>query len=397
MKKKIPTEEVIEFTDAYDSAQQTELVEEPVQEPVQEFVPEFDTKNIYTKNIYTKEKLPQINMRFMNQIETKLIVDSPTIAKDSIQLRYVYFVPSLLCSIQFDPSGQTIAFSDGRNLHIISFDVGDILSSHEIPRAPHKNNPYTRVIKYSKDGKYIAVTSKVYDISIFSVSKQKFIGTLSSGHCNSISSLLFLNDSKTLLSGSYDGNLCIWDVTIMGLIRLIKHASANEGKMSLDGAIVSLSTDANETFIAVGFMNGWIGLYDPSFSQPMNKFKAHSEFLLSLKVIPRSGQIISASQDKTAKLWRVKGVAACEKIFVGHNDSIVSVAFPTLGKNTDLLLTGSKDEKIMGWSMKTGERLFTLKAHKNTIFDISHHPSLNLFATCSGDGLICVWDYDMSL
>ncbi|KAH0785424.1 Transcriptional repressor tup12-related protein [Histomonas meleagridis] len=336
-------------------------------------------------------------MHLIHNIEWKMISHSQYVTKGSVKLRFAFFVPAVLCSVQFDPSGKMIAFSDGRNLHLISPLNGELLFSHEIPRSPDKNELYTRVIRFSKNGQYIAVSSKSNEISIFSVAQQSFIGNLKDAHQSAVSSLLFLNDNITLLSGSYDGNLCIWNISTMQLVKMLHHGSIeNEGKLNKEGAIVSIASNNEENFVAVGFMNGWIGLYDKAFKQPMNKFKAHSEYLLSVDVFPQSDQIISTSQDKTAKIWQVRGVATCEKTFSGHMDYLISVTFPYNSPKVELLFTGSKDENIKGWDVKTGENLFTIVIHKNTIFELHHHPLENTFVSCSGDGLICVWDYNLN-
>lgn len=312
--------------------------------------------------------------------------------RNYINLIYAFSVPAVLCSVQYDPSGKVITFSDSRNLHFISAKNGKHKFSMEIPRSIDKNQLHTRVIRFSPDGKYIAVSAKVSGIAVFSYKDKKFIGSLSNGTQGKISSLLFLKDSTTLISGSYNGNLCIWNIKEMCLVKMIPHQPPNDGKLNKDAAIVSITSNTKETYIAVGFMNGYIGVYDSSFTHAMSRFKAHNENLMHIETVKNDEIMVSVSQDKTAKTWYMSGVATNKNTFKGHTDYIICSA---VSSDNNLLLTGSKDETIKGWDILSGENLFTLIAHQNTIFEIHHHPSRNQFVSCSGDGLICVWDYNL--
>ena len=315
---------------------------------------------------------------------------SAAFPQQNISLRFSLSTPAVLCTIQFDPTGECVAFSDGRHLHVVSAQKGELMYSMEIPKSVNRNELHTRVLRFSHDGRLIALSSMASAISIFSTQTRKCIGTLE-GHKKAVTSLLFMNESKTLLSGSYDGLMCIWDVQNMSLVRVIQHGSdCNSGKLNQEGAIVAITTDKDESFVTVGFMSGFVGIYEPSFAQPMNTFSAHSEHLLSVENVPGDSAIVTTSHDKTAKLWMLRGVASCKHVFNGHTDYVLCVA---MAKDSGMMITGSKDETIRGWDRKTGEPLFSITGHRNTLFEVHHHPTQHAFVSCSGDGFVCVWDY----
>lgn len=384
----------------------------------------------------------------------------------NVKLRFALRTPAVLCSVQFDPQGKCIAFSDGKLLHIISSENGALMYSLEIPKSSNRNDLHTRVIKFSPDGKLIAINSKSSSISIFSTETRKCIGNLE-GHTKTVSALLFLKGRPNissnvpqhpqasnfnygygysnynyggsggynysgyggqnfssapqmsggnpngfiLISGSYDGLLCIWDLQTMSLIKILQHGSETSGKLNHEGAIVSLATEPDESFICVGFMKGTVGIYEPTFTQPLNSFVAHNEYLHSVKTVPNESAIVTTSHDKTAKLWGLHTIASCKHVFKGHKDFVIcaEVAPPDIVCNNKyknkykcknkirtqnpLMLTGSKDETLKGWNRETGEELFSITGHKNTLFEINHHPFEMSFVSCSGDGLVCMWDY----
>lgn len=136
------------------------------------------------------------------------------------------------------------------------------------------------------------------------------------------------------------------------------------------------------------------------------RFEAHTKSLLGVAVSSKDYTIITCSQDKTAKLWDISHLSPSNitsfessdvitspptllATFEGHQDFVTVAAFSPIN-NT--IFTGSKDETIKAWN-REGVHLFTLNAHKNTLFSIKHHPTKPIFAACSGDGLLCVWKY----
>ena len=315
---------------------------------------------------------------------------NPAFHPDDVSLRFSLSTHAVLCTVQFDPTGECVAFSDGRLLHVVSALNGALMYSIEIPKSIDRNELHTRVLRFSHDGSLIALSSMASAISVFSTVTKQCIGSLEC-HKKAVASLLFMKNSKILVSGSYDGLMCIWDVEKMSLIRRIQHGvDPSDGKLYKEGAIVAISPDKEETVVAVGFMNGYVGIYEPTFTQPMNTFSAHKEYLLSVETVPDEGAVVTTSNDKTAKLWQLRGIATCKHTFIGHADYVLTA---TMMNGSPIMITGSKDETIKGWNRKTGELLFTINGHRDTLFELHHHPSQNSFVSCSVDGLVCVWDY----
>jgi WD40 repeat protein len=218
------------------------------------------------------------------------------------------------------------------------------------------------------------------------VQTRKFSQALEA-HTNVISTIGFMNDGKRMVSGGFDGKLCIWSVPEFKLLRSIQHG--DESHMDNGDRIVSIAVGPDDELVVVGFMSGGVGMYDDTFSQPMSSFSAHQQLLLSVAVSP-SGMIATASQDTFAKLWTLRGVASCRQTLRGHTDFVVTVRF---SPKDPVVFTGSKDETVKCWSVKTGECLFVLNGHRNTLFQIDCHPEERCIVACSGDGLVCMWDY----
>jgi WD40 repeat protein len=249
-----------------------------------------------------------------------------------------------------------------------------------------QGEPLSRALCFSPDSKFLVIAGGQKSTIVIDVDSRRVIKMLE-GHRNLISTIAFFSDGKRFLTGGFDGKLCLWSVPEFALVKTIQHGI--DGQTAKEEMIAALAIGPDDDFIAVGFMNGTVGLYESTFSQPMASFQAHSEFLLNVVISP-SNMIATASHDRTTKLWVVRGVPSCRKVLAGHTDWVLAIAF---SPKDPFVFTGSKDEKIKCWHQNTGENLFTLIGHRNTLFQIDHHPTERTFVSCSGEGLVCVWDY----
>jgi WD40 repeat protein len=279
------------------------------------------------------------------------------------------------------------AFTDGKIVYLVNQADGAITGTTAIGRtARAQGEQLSRAICFSPDSKFLAVAGPGNTTVVIDVAAKRVVRTLEV-HRNLVSTMAFFSRGQRFLTGGFDGKLCVWSLADFQLLRTIPHG----GEVEKEEMIAAVAIGSGDAFVAVGFMSGMVGLYDPDFSQPMTSFQAHSQFLLNL-VISKEDVIATASHDRTAKLWRVKGVATCRQTLLGHTDCVLTIAF---APSDPVLFTGSKDETIKCWHQMTGDNLFTLNGHRNTLFQIDHHPTERTIVSCSGDGLICLWDYGM--
>jgi WD40 repeat protein len=90
---------------------------------------------------------------------------------------------------------------------------------------------------------------------------------------------------------------------------------------------------------------------------PITQLQGHSDRLYSIAFAPDSQQLVTASLDKTARLWTRMGAPIA--ILEGHQDRIYRAEFSPDG---DWILTGSRDRSIRIWKRPrhAGARVETL-------------------------------------
>jgi WD40 repeat protein len=246
-----------------------------------------------------------------------------------------------------------------------------------------ESSEHTRVLRWSRNSLFLAATGAANSILLFDVPGRAILRRFD-GHAAEVSSIMFNLNDNWMISGDFNGLLIIWNVETGDPVKQIAHSGESM-------TIVGIATTPEVPFYAIGFMSGMIGIYNEDFAQPMVSFSAHSEFLMGIAVSPLDETIATVSQDKSAKVWGLRGAASCRHILEGHTDVVVSVVFAPAAQ---FVFTGSKDQSIRIWQYRTGNPLVTIDVHQNTVFGIDHHPSRNQFVSCSGDGVVCVWEYD---
>ncbi|MCA9069821.1 MAG: WD40 repeat domain-containing protein, partial [Planctomycetaceae bacterium] len=73
----------------------------------------------------------------------------------------------------------------------------------------------------------------------------------------------------------------------------------------------------------------------------------------------------------------------------GHGDHLYAVAISPDGQT---LATGSYDQKILIWNLKTGTRVRELTGHNGPVFDLAFHPKGEILASASGDRTVKLWN-----
>ncbi len=101
--------------------------------------------------------------------------------------------------------------------------------------------------------------------------------------------------------------------------------------------------------------------------------------------------IVSASNDRTAKLWDVDSGFCISTLESddGHKTGLTSASFSPDGS---LLLTGSFDKTCKIWNKTTGECVHTLDKHDLPVFDTDWSPNGSQVVTGSNDKTAKVWN-----
>ncbi|WP_375467918.1 AAA-like domain-containing protein, partial [uncultured Nostoc sp.] len=159
------------------------------------------------------------------------------------------------------------------------------------------------------------------------------------GHRDSINSIVFSPDGKTLASASDDKTIKLWNL--------------DTGK-------------------------------------EITTLRGHSDSVISVVFSPDGKTLASASRDKTIKLWNLDTGKEITTLR-GHSDSVISVVFSPDGKT---LASASADKTIKLWNLDTRKEITTLRGHSDWLNSVVFSPDGKTLASASGDKTIKLWNLD---
>lgn len=117
-------------------------------------------------------------------------------------------------------------------------------------------------------------------------------------------------------------------------------------------------------------------------------FAGHNDRVLSVAFSPDGATALSASTDHTLILWNV---ATGEMIrrFEGHRDWVRAVNFSADGK---FAVSASSDYTIILWDVATGEIIHRFEGHTGVVYDAVFNGSATRILSASADRTLILWD-----
>jgi len=117
----------------------------------------------------------------------------------------------------------------------------------------------------------------------------------------------------------------------------------------------------------------------------------HDDQLTGATFSPSGDRILTASMDRTARLWSRSG-AACG-VFMGHRDKVTFAGFSHRG---DRVLTASRDGTARLWDLE-GRLLALFEGHEGRVLRGAFSPGDRYVLTASDDATARLWDGEGNL
>ena len=111
---------------------------------------------------------------------------------------------------------------------------------------------------------------------------------------------------------------------------------------------------------------------------------------MSAAFSPDGKRIVTASQDKTARIWDAATGKPIGEPLKGHEDAVMSAAFSPDGKR---IVTASQDKTARIWDAATGKPIGEpLKGHEDAVMSAAFSPDGKRIVTASQDKTARIWD-----
>jgi len=416
-------------------------------------------------------------IRFWNALTGKQKKQSPHSHKSTINS--VSFLPDggkiaaasgrdiILCSTRSDQESATVYSGSGSILLVGPSRDGQFLASAHgnsvcittLPRFRSRASSTTleghaasvRAVTFSPDGLYIASASDDRTIRVWrnsgkaealpppadsqtvqqETSSQNMSDTRElTGHTNGVWSVAVSPDGASIVSGSVDDSIRVWDLETgkERLSPLLGHTKS----------VYSVAISSDGRLIASGSADKTVRLWDlktgAAVGQPM---RGHTGSVEAVVFSPDSRWLASGSFDKTVRVWDVATQRSANWGPLVRRDSVTSVAISPNGQlvaagntsgrisiwhsetgqpacepldtSTKLWVSisfspdgrfiaaggysGSSNENfVQTWNISTGRKLLDLSGHTDGVRSVAYSSSGRFIATGSEDSTVRLWD-----
>ena len=180
-----------------------------------------------------------------------------------------------------------------------------------------------------------------------------------SGHTGVVTSVAFSPSGQTLVSGSFDKSIKLWD-SGQRAGQLLRTLTGNSD------AVLSVAFTPNGKRVISGSFDRAIVVWDADTGQTIRTLRADQTYswevppaVWSIAISPDGARVVSGSANSTIKIWN-NDTGGLLRILRGHSDVVTAVAFYPNGK---AIVSASKDGTVQVWDAASWRLLGTLTDH----------------------------------
>lgn len=315
-----------------------------------------------------------------------------------------------ITALTFSPDGNTlISGSADGTVHVWDAHTGNYKSTLKQYIDAEYGYPlygHVTALDFSPDGNMFVSTSEG---GTNEKNDQKYIGTVhfweTETRFGQNQCLTTLRGNFTAFSFNSDGNMFA-TARENGIIELrigISVQSINENKVTLqqksqEAEVYTLAFSPDSRTLVGGSKDGSIEVWDTSTQRHITTLKGHSSVVSSVDFNPDGATLISECQDGTIRLWDTN-TGQSETIYTEHLAMVNSIEFSPDGQ-TLISRNGARSidsDTLHLWDVGTGTCKATFTAYSYHIGSAEFSPDSRTLVIWSKTGAIELWDVETCL
>ncbi len=191
-----------------------------------------------------------------------------------------------------------------------------------------------------------------------------------SGHKNTVKAVAITPDGQTMVSGSYDKTIRLWELPSGKLLGTLS---------SHTNRVTSIAISRDGKLLASSSYDRTIKLWDLSSGELLHTFPRNSGKVRYIAFSP-DGQTLISTSDSEVKLW-VVGTSQLLRPLTGRS---ISARIATFSPDGQTSIIGSLDGSLELWNLNTGERLRSNSNRSGGITSIAFSADSRTLASSSG-------------
>uniref|UniRef100_A0A8C3AKT6 Transducin beta like 3 n=1 Tax=Cyclopterus lumpus TaxID=8103 RepID=A0A8C3AKT6_CYCLU len=309
--------------------------------------------------------------------------------------RAIHTVP--VASMTFDPTSTLVA-TGGCDGTIKLWDVLKQYCTHNLKGS----SGVVHLVQFHPDISRLQLFSSSLDcgIRLWDLRSSQCVCVLKS-HYSAVTSLSFSPDGGTMVSSGRDKICTVWDLKAQKAKRTVPVYEAVEGVVLLPenedlSQIGVKSKDLH--FITAGskgVMRVWEAstarcVYAQTLSEEEEEKDDDPRRLTYLLLLPASSRLATVTAEHNIVLYQLPGLTTQQQ-FVGYNDEVLDVKFVGKGDSHIVVATNSCQLKVFELLTNSCQILY---GHTDTVLSLDVFKKGFLFASCSKDRSVRVWQMD---
>ncbi|HEY9905014.1 MAG TPA: WD40 repeat domain-containing protein [Candidatus Sericytochromatia bacterium] len=249
------------------------------------------------------------------------------------------------------------------------------------------HSDWVKSVAISPDGQTLVSGSRDKTIKVWNLHTGKLSRNFA-GHSDTVETVAISADGHIIVSGSHDKTIKVWNLHARELIRtLVGHSDQVYCvAISADGQII-VSGGSEETIKVWNLHTGELIRTIGEHLWWVNSADGHSHNVVKTVAISPDGQtFVSGSDDATIKVWNLH-TGKLIRTLAGHSYWVNTVA---ISADEHIIVSGSRDKTIKVWNLHTGELERTLAGHSNSVYCVAISPDGQTLVSGSREEII-VW------
>jgi WD40 repeat protein len=229
----------------------------------------------------------------------------------------------------------------------------------------------------SGNGTYWAVGSERGEVCVWREGG-KLLHLAWQAHTNTVKSLAFSPDERTLATSSWDGAIKLWDLERGALLWTDWQTSS----------IQRLAFAPDGRTLASASWDQTVKLWDVESHRLRETLTGHTDKVLAVVWSPDGHLVASCGLDRTIWLWDVER-SSYRTTLHGHTAGVYAIAFTPDNRS---LLSGSEDGTVRVWDAERGQCVQIMQGYAVSVYDVAWSPDGTHLASAGTDLLVTMWD-----
>jgi WD40 repeat protein len=240
-------------------------------------------------------------------------------------------------------------------------------------------------VAFSPDNKMLVSTGPDATLRLWNVETGKLARKIDDYTGYNGITLAYNDDGSRILEGTSNGALNIWEPDNKRL-----GSGLAIGGPIASGPATSVAFSADGRIAAFAGSNREIQIFRTTYMSQRNKvfasFRGHTGVITSMAFLDDGQRLVSASADKSIRLWE-SGKPA--RFFKGHSSPATSIA---ASLNGQLIASGSDGGAILIWDVESGNLLQTLRGSVGTVASLAFSGDGRQLISGGADKTLRLWD-----